>query len=51
MQFLSFFLKKPHIGWLKPEKLVLGHIFPHICGSVGPIVSKNNRVHINIADS
>ncbi len=44
IQFLSFFLKKPHTVWLKPEKPVLGHIFPHICGCVGQIVSKNNRV-------
>ncbi len=41
----SFFLKKSNTVWYKPEKLVLGAHFPHICGSIGPIVSKNNRVH------
>ncbi len=30
---------------MKAEKPVLGHIFPYISGSTGPIVSKQNRVH------
>ncbi len=30
---------------MKAKKLVLGHIFPHIIGSIRPIVSKNSRVH------
>ncbi len=25
-----------------------GHIFPHICGSIRPIVSKNNTVHPSV---
>ncbi len=45
IQFLSVFFKKPHTIWLKPKKLVLGAHFPHICDSIGPIVSKNNSVH------
>ncbi len=45
IQFLSYFLKKPHTVWLKLEKLVLGAHFPHKRGSIGPIVFKNNRVH------
>ncbi len=46
IQFLSFFLKKkPILFDLNPKNRFWGHIFPHICGSVGRIVSKNNRVH------
>ncbi len=30
---------------MKAKKPVLGHIFLHISGSIGPIVSKNNRAH------
>ncbi len=41
----EFFPQKPHTGWMKAEKPVLGHIFPYIGGSIGAIVSKNNRVH------
>ncbi len=37
---LKFF---PH--WMKAKKLVLGAHSPHISGSIGSIVSKNNRVH------
>ncbi len=44
IQFLSFFLKKPHTIWLKPKKLVWGYIFPHICGSTRPIVSFRNHL-------
>ncbi len=29
---------------MKSENPVLGHIFPYICGIIGPIVSKNNNV-------
>ncbi len=45
IQFLSFFFKKLHTVQLKPEKIVLGHIFPHICDSIVPIVSETDRVH------
>ncbi len=44
-KFLSFFSKTPISSDLNPKNLFWGHIFPHICGSIGPIVSKNNRVH------
>ncbi len=30
---------------MKAKKPVLGHIFSHISGSIGPIVSKKIRVH------
>ncbi len=43
--FWSFFLKKAHIAWMKAKKPVLRRIFPHISGFIGPMVSKNNRVH------
>ncbi len=43
IQFLSFFLKNTHIVWLKHKKPVLGAHFTPFCGSIGPIVSKNNR--------
>ncbi len=29
----------------KPKTQFSGHIFPHINGSIGPIISKNNRIH------
>ncbi len=37
---LKFFPKKPYMSDLNPKNWFWGHIFPHICGSVGPIVSK-----------
>ncbi len=40
-----FFFKKPHTIWLETRKTGFWANFPHICGSIGPIVSKNNRVH------
>ncbi len=43
--FSSFLLEKPQSVWLKPEIWFWGHIFPHICGYIGRIVSKNNKVH------
>ncbi len=45
IRFLSFFLKKPVPSDLIPKNWFWGYIFPHICGSIVPIVSKNNRVH------
>ncbi len=45
IQFLSFFLKKPIPFDLNPKYRFWGHIFSHICGSIGPIVSKNNRIY------
>ncbi len=42
---LKFFLKKAHTGPTKPEKPVVGHIFPHISDSIGSIISKNYRNH------
>ncbi len=42
--FRSFFLKKAQTGWMRAENPVLEAHFPHISGSIGPIVSKNNRV-------
>ncbi len=41
----KFCLKKAHTRWIKPKNQFLGHIFPHISGSIGSIVFKNNRVH------
>ncbi len=43
--FQVFFSKNPIPSDLNPINWFWGHIFPHICGSIGPIVSKNNRVH------
>ncbi len=41
IQFLSFVHKTPQTIWLKHGKnWFWGHIFPHIGGSIGPIVSK-----------
>ncbi len=37
---LKFFPKKPHTGLMKAKKSVLGAHFPHISGSIGPIVNK-----------
>ncbi len=43
---LKFFSQKTPIpSDLNPKNWFWEHIFPHICGSIGPIVSKNNRVH------
>ncbi len=43
--FKFFSLKKPIPFDLNQKNRFWGHIFPHICGFIGPIVSKNNRVH------
>ncbi len=37
---LKFFPQKAHTSWMKTKKPVLGHIFPHIGGSIGAIISK-----------
>ncbi len=43
IQFLVFFWKNPIPSDLNLKNWFWGHIFPHICGFMGPIVSKNNR--------
>ncbi len=43
---LNFFSQKnPIPSDLNPKNWFWRHIFPYICGSIGPIISKNNRVH------
>ncbi len=32
--------------FLYPKNWFWVHIFPHICGSIGPVVSKNGRFHL-----
>ncbi len=41
---LSFFLKNPVPSDLNSKNWFWGHIFPHIYGSIGPIVY--NSVHL-----
>ncbi len=43
--FKFFSSKTPIPLDLKSKNWFCGHIFPHICGFSGPIVSKNNIVH------
>ncbi len=41
---LKFFSqKKPITSDLNPKNWFWGHIFPHFCGSIEPIISKNNK--------
>ncbi len=41
----SFFLKNSIPSDLNPKNWFWGYILPHICGSIGPIVSENYRIH------
>ncbi len=44
---LKFFPQKnPTPSDLNPKNWFCGHVFPHIYDSIGPIVSKNNRIHL-----
>ncbi len=43
--FKFFPKKKPIPSDLNPKSWFWGHIFPPIGGCIGPIISKNNRVH------
>ncbi len=42
---LKFLHQKTYTGWMKAQNQFWWDIFPHISGSIGSIVSKNNRVH------
>ncbi len=40
---MKLFPQKPHTGLMKAKKTVLGYIFPHISGSIGPVVYKKKK--------
>ncbi len=46
--FKVFFSENPISSDLNLKDWFWGHIFPDICGSMGPTVSKNNRVHLRM---